>query len=84
MNTQDTLKAQFDEAMGAIQASGDNYNDIFYKLGEAARNNEPEITLGNGTKMSVEMANIVAHGMGRGNGGGIGGGSSNINLKVVD
>ncbi len=81
MNMQNQQKAQFDEAMGAIQASGDTYNDIFYKLGEAARNNEPEITLGNGTKMSVEMANIVAHGMGRGNGVGIGGGV-NVNNSV--
>lgn len=79
MNTQNQQKAQFDEAKTAIQASGDNYNDIFYKLGEAARNNESQITLRNGTKMSVEMASMLGNGMLRGNGGGIGGISVNVN-----
>ena len=81
MNIQNQQKAQFDEAKTAIQASGDTYDEIFYKLGEAARNNESQITLRNGTKMSVEMASMLGNGMLRGNGGGIGGGSSNINLQ---
>lgn len=78
MNIQNQQKAQFDEAKTTIQASGDTYDEIFYKLGEAARNNESQITLRNGTKMSVEMASMLGNGMLRGNGGGIGGG---VNVK---
>lgn len=78
MKIRDQQNKMYDEAEAAIQASGDTYDDILYKLGEAARNNEPQITLGNGTKMSVEMANMLGNGMLRGNGGGIGGG---VNVK---
>lgn len=78
MENANQQKAAFDEAKGAIQASGDTYDEIVYKLGEAARNNEPQITLRNGTKMSVEMASMLGNGMLRGNSGGIGGG---VNVK---
>lgn len=83
MKMGDQQNKMYDEAKGAIQASGDTYDDIFYKLGQAARNNEPQITLNNGTKMSVEMANMLANGMLRGgnSGGGIGGG---ININHAD
>lgn len=81
MNIQNQQKAQFDEAKTAIQASGDTYDDIVYKLGEAARNNESQITLRNGTKMSVEMASMLGNGMLRGNSGGIGGGV-NVNNDI--
>ena len=81
MKMGDQQNKMYDEAKTAIQASGDTYDDIVYKLGEAARNNESQITLRNGTKMSVEMASMLGNGMLRGNGGGIGGGSSNINLQ---
>lgn len=81
MNIQNQQKAQFDEAKTTIQASGDTYDEIFYKLGEAARNNESQITLRNGTKMSVEMASMLGNGMLRGNSGGIGGG---ININHAD
>lgn len=81
MNIQNQQKAQFDEAKTAIQASGDTYDDIVYKLGEAARNNEFQITLRNGTKMSVEMASMLGNGMLRGNSGGIGGGV-NVNNDI--
>lgn len=80
MKMGDQQNKMYDEAKTAIQASGDTYDEIFYKLGEAARNNESQITLRNGTKMSVEMASMLGNGMLRGNGG-IGGGSSNINLQ---
>lgn len=78
MKMGDQQNKMYDEAKTAIQASGDTYDEIVYKLGEAARNNEPQITLRNGTKMSVEMANMLGNGMLRGNGGGIGGG---VNVK---
>lgn len=77
MKMGDQQNKMYDEAKGAIQASGDTYDDIVYKLGEAARNNESQITLRNGTKMSVEMASMLGNGMLRGNGGGIGGVSIN-------
>ena len=81
MENANQQKAAFDEAKTAIQASGDTYDEIVYKLGEAARNNEPQITLRNGTKMSVEMASMLGNGMLRGNSGGIGGG---ININHAD
>ena len=78
MKMGDQQNKMYDEAKTAIQASGDTYDDIVYKLGEAARNNESQITLRNGTKMSVEMASMLGNGMLRGNGG-IGGTSVNVN-----
>lgn len=78
MKMGDQQNKMYDEAKGAIQASADTYDDIVYKLGEAARNNESQITLNNGTKMSVEMASMLGNGMLRGNSGGIGGG---VNVK---
>ena len=80
MKMGDQQNKMYDEAKTAIQASGDTYDDIVYKLGEAARNNESQITLRNGTKMSVEMASMLGNGMLRGNGG-IGGG---ININHAD
>ena len=80
MKMGDQQNKMYDEAKGAIQASGDTYDDIVYKLGEAARNNESQITLRNGTKMSVEMASMLGNGMLRGNGG-IGGGV-NVNNHI--
>ncbi|EEO24167.1 MULTISPECIES: hypothetical protein [Helicobacter] len=77
MKMGDQQNKMYDEAKTSIQASGDTYDDIVYKLGEAARNNESQITLRNGTKMSVEMASMLGNGMLRGNGGGIGGVSIN-------
>lgn len=82
MKMGDQQNKMYDEAKTAIQASGDTYDDIVYKLGEAARNNEFQITLRNGTKMSVEMASMLGNGMLRGNSsGGIGGG---ININHAD
>ena len=81
MKMGDQQNKMYDEAKTAIQASGDTYDDIAYKLGEAARNNESQITLRNGTKMSVEMASMLGNGMLRGNSGGIGGG---ININHAD
>lgn len=81
MKMGDQQNKMYDEAKTSIQASGDTYDDIVYKLGEAARNNEFQITLRNGTKMSVEMASMLGNGMLRGNGGGIGGG---ININHAD
>lgn len=81
MKMGDQQNKMYDEAKTAIQASGDTYDDIVYKLGEAARNNESQITLRNGTKMSVEMASMLGNGMLRGNGGGIGGGV-NVNNDI--
>ena len=78
MKMGDQQNKMYDEAKTAIQASGDTYDDIVYKLGEAARNGESQITLRNGTKMSVEMASMLGNGMLRGNSGGIGGG---VNVK---
>ena len=80
MKMGDQQNKMYDEAKTAIQASGDTYDDIVYKLGEAARNNESQITLRNGTKMSVEMASMLGKGMLRGNGG-IGGGV-NVNNDI--
>ncbi|AQQ59900.1 hypothetical protein XJ32_07160 [Helicobacter bilis] len=81
MKMGDQQNKMYDEAKTSIQASGDTYDDIVYKLGEAARNNESQITLRNGTKMSVEMASMLGNGMLRGNSGGIGGG---ININHAD
>lgn len=81
MKMGDQQNKMYDEAKTAIQASGDTYDDIVYKLGEAARNNESQITLRNGTKMSVEMASMLGNGMLRGNSGGIGGGV-NVNNDI--
>ena len=83
MKMGDQQNKMYDEAKGAIQASGDTYDEIVYKLGEAARNGESQITLRNGTKMSVEMASMLGNGMLRGNSGsgGIGGG---ININHAD
>ena len=72
----------YDEAKTAIAESGDNFNDLYFKIGEASRNNESEITLRNGTKMSLPMAELVVTQMLRGgNSGGIGGG---ININHAD
>lgn len=72
----------YDEAKTAIAESGDNFNDLYFKIGEASRNNESEITLRDGTKMSLPMAELVVTQMLRGgNSGGIGGG---ININHAD
>lgn len=82
MKIGDQQNQMYDEAKTAITQSGDNFNELYFKLGEASRNNESEITLRNGTKMSLPMAELLATQMLRGgNSGGIGGG---ININHAD
>lgn len=79
MENANQQKAAFDEAKGNIQSSGDTKAELITAINYAEANGETEITLKNGTKIPIQMAELVAGYPAGANSGGIGGTSVNVN-----
>lgn len=83
MENANQQKAAFDEAKTAIQASGDTKAELITEINLARRNGETEITLKNGTKMPIQMAELVAGYPAGANSGGGGGVNVNNDIKTT-
>ncbi|WP_285818834.1 hypothetical protein [Helicobacter bilis] len=71
MENANQQKAAFDEAKANIQSSGDTKAELITEINLARRNGETEITLRNGTKMPIQMAELVSGYPAGANGGGV-------------